>query len=133
MKKDLKAIVGTPTKSLDVSARTASADGASADLKGFRSAMVIIDVDAYTDGSLVFSLDESDDNSSWSAVASTDFSGSVTVDGAADDDQAYVIGYYGSKRYLRVALDAAAGATSGAICGGMIIPGHKINGGVLSS
>lgn len=132
MKRDLKNLLGSITKSLDVVARTASADGAACDLKGYRSAAIIIDVDAYTDGSLVFSLDESDDNSTWSAVASTDFSGSVTVDGAADDDQAYVMGYYGSKRYLRVALDAAAGATSGAICGAMIIPGHKLNNGKLN-
>lgn len=133
MKKDLKAIVGTPTKSLDVTGRSASADGASADLKGFRSAMVIIDSDAWTKGSHVFSLDESDDDSTWTAVAAADYSGSVTIDGAADDDQAYVIGYYGSKRYLRVALDVTGPATGGAICGGMIVPGHKINGGVLSS
>ena len=133
-KKDLKFLLETPVKSLDVGAKTASADGASADLKGYHSAVFIVDADAFTDGTHTIVLNESDDNSTFTAVAAADLSfveagainssGQIVIDGAADDDQAYVIGYAGNKRYIRVET-TVSGATTGAIYGALIVRGHK--------
>ena len=132
MKKDLFALVKVPIKSIDTVAQTdGTVNGASADLKGQRSCL-IIDVDARTDGIHTPSLEESSDDSTFTAVAAADLVGSFTVvDGAADDDQAYIVGYSGPKRYVRVVL-VTTGATTGAIIGAMIMPGHKLNGGKLN-
>lgn len=131
MKKDLASIMAVPVKSLDVGAKTASADGASADLKGFHSVAVVVDSDAWTDGTHTISLEESDDNSTFTAVASDDIIGSAPViDGATDDDQAYKFGYSGGKRYIRV-ITTVSGATTGAIYGALIVKGHERAGGKI--
>jgi hypothetical protein len=142
MKRDLHNLVSTPTKSLDVIARTASGDGVSADLKGFHSCLVIIDADAWTDGTHTLVVNESDDDVTFTAVAAADLifdvagaissTGTVVIDGAADDDQAFIIGYSGGSQYVRVE-STAAGTTTGAIYGAMIIPGHKAKDGKLNS
>lgn len=141
MKRDLHHLLATPVKSIDVGAKTASADGASADLKGYLSAVVFVDADAWTDGTHTIHLEDSPDNSTWTNVAAADLefteagainsSGQVVIDGAADDDQAYKIGYAGSERYLRVST-TVAGATTGAIYGAQIVRGHKALKGKLN-
>ena len=133
MKKDLNFIVSTPIKSLDVGAVTASANGVSSDLKGFHSCQVIVDADAWTDGTHTITLEESSDNSNFTTVAAADIIGSTPViDGASDDDQAYTFGYGGFKRYVRV-VTTVAGASTGAVYGALIIPGHKAKKGKLNS
>ena len=133
MKKDIKSIVAVPTKVIDVGAQTSTVTSAAVDLKGYRSCLVIIDADAWTDGTHTFSLTECDTSGgTYTAVASTDISGSAPViDGAPDDDQAYILGYVGSKRFIKV-VSTVAGASTGAIYGALVIPGHKINGGKLN-
>lgn len=131
MKKDLQALCAVPTKSLDVGVKTASANGASADLRGFHSCLVIVDSDLWTDGTHTISLEDSDDNAAFTAVPASNIIGSTPViDGATKDDQAYKFGYSGGKRYLRV-ITTVAGATTGAIYGSMIVPGHERAGGKL--
>ena len=120
-KKDLDHLLEIPVKSIDVGAKTASANGASADLKGYHSCIAFIDADAWTDGTHTLSLEESDDNSSFSAVSG---GATVVIDGAADDDQAYKIPYNGHKRYVRV-ITTVSGATTGAIYGAQLVRGHK--------
>jgi hypothetical protein len=139
-KKELFNVLSTPTKSLDVVARTADANGASVDLKDYHGCHIIVDVDAFTDGSVAISVEESSDNSTFTAVAAADLefdvinglaaTGIITIDGAADDDQAYHMAYIGSKRYIRLVVDET-GTTSGAIAGGMLIPHSKRNKGKL--
>lgn len=134
MKKDLYGLVKTPTKSIDVAATTATVNGASIDLKGFRSAIVVFDCDAYTDGTVTLKLQESSDDSAWSDVATADLvGGALPVIDGDNDDQAHIRGYAGNNRYIRANITVAAGATSGAIIGAMLLPGHKMNDGKLSS
>lgn len=135
IQKDLHHLLETPVKSLDVVATTnGTRNGASADLKGYRSCLLIVDADARTDGTHTITVQESDDDSTWTDVAAADLefteagainsSGQVVIDGAADDDQAFKLGYAGSKRYVRLEC-VTTGATTGAILGGMIVRGHK--------
>lgn len=111
-------------QSLAPAARTSDADGSGVDLRGFDSAMALIDLGAWTDGTHTFEVQESDDNSTFTAVADADLIGSEPVVDAADEDNTvHRIGYVGSKRYLRVSVGVAS-ATSGAVYGASILRGH---------
>ena len=81
-------------------------------------------------------LQDSSDNSSFSAVTNSDFVtyGTVdssgifaTVDAAAEDDAAYPIGYIGPNRYVRVAVTKTGTHTNGTPHGvvGLTSPIHK--------
>lgn len=114
----------TTVQSLKPAARTASANGTGVDLLGYESALVVIDAGAWTDGSHTFEVQESDDDSTYTAVAAADLQGSEpVVDGATDDDQVYELGYVGSKRYLRV-ITTVTGTTTGAVYAASIVRGH---------
>ena len=110
-------------------AKTASENGASFEIADYHSVGVIIDAGAWTDGTHTFTVQESDDNSTWAAVADADlyYDSEPVIDGAADDDQKYKIGYKGNKRYMRV-ITVVSGATTGAIYGALIVKDFKTEG-----
>lgn len=119
---DIKNNVG-PVQSTAPAAYTASANGSSADLQDFEGALVLIDAGLWTDGTHTFAVEESSDDSSFSAVANADLLGSEpVVDSLTSDGQIYRLGYIGSKRYIRVAVTVAS-ATSGAVYGASIVRG----------
>lgn len=121
--RDLRSGLG-PAQSLAPAARTASADGDSVDLRGFDSAMILVDVGAYTDGTHTIEVQESDDGSAWAAVADSDLDGTEPViDAAGDANAVTAIGYLGSARYVRVSV-TATGTSSGAVYGANVIRGH---------
>lgn len=110
-------------QSLRPQARTASANGTGVDLVGYDAALVLIDVGAWTDGTHTFEVQDSEDNSTFAAVADEYLLGTEpAVSGAAHDDVIYEIGYKGIKRYLRVAV-TVSGATTGAVYGASIVRG----------
>lgn len=116
--------------SLVKEAVTSTATGASSDISDYHAASVIINAGAWTDGTHTFAVQESDDDSAWSAVATADLYGAniaPVIDGATDDDQKYRIGYKGNKRYLRV-VSTVSGTTTGAIYGVQIVKGYKTEG-----
>jgi hypothetical protein len=106
---------------------TADANGTGVDLKGFQSAMVVVNSGIEGDtlsGSVKFDfiLEESADDSSWSAVTSStsvtegsvDSSGIfLTLDANGETPQTSQIGYIGSKRYVRVKIDATGTHSNG--------------------
>lgn len=87
-----------------------------------RSAMLIVQSGTITDGSHAVTLQESDDNSSWSTVAAADLQGSAPTVSSTDDDALFELGYKGSKRYLR-AVVTTSGATTGGTLGAVILRG----------
>lgn len=113
----LRAISGrlSPAITLGAATRTATANGTGVDVQGFGalSFQLAIGVGGITfDGTnrIELSVEHSDDNSSWSAVAQTDISGAtVTGSGvirilnaakaAADVTE---VDYIGNRRYARV-------------------------------
>ena len=120
--RDLKNNVDV-VASLLPAARTASADGASADLLGYGSAVALVEFGARTDGTHTPALEESNDNATFTAVAAADRQGSFTACSSADtDDVVQRVGYIGTKRYIRVAL-TVAGATTGALSSAVIVRG----------
>jgi len=102
--------------------RTADATGSSSDISEFHAASILINVNAYTDGSHEFVVEESDDDSTWSAVADSDLDGSEPTVDAAGDVGKHRIGYTGTQRYLRVTT-TVSGTTTGADYGAYVLKG----------
>jgi len=109
-------------QSLAPAARTADENGAGVDLQGFHGAMVVVHTGAITDGTHTIEVQESDDDSTYTAVADADLQGSEPAIGVADDNKIYKIGYMGTKRYIR-AVVTVAGATTGGVYDAVVVRG----------
>ena len=114
-------------RSLSPAARTdGTANGVGVDRhdnsQGYRTAMAVISTGAITDGTHTFELQDSDDNSSFAAVADAYLQGTEPAIGSSDDNVVKFIGYTGSRRYLRVVC-VTTGSTSGGIFGATILLG----------
>jgi hypothetical protein len=98
-------------------------NGTGVDLSGYDGALVLIEagVIAGASGTLTFEVQESDDNSSYTAVASGDLDGTEPVIAAANDDQIHLIGYKGIKRYIRVSITAKSGTTPTMPCSATVL------------
>ena len=126
---NLKPVVG-----LAPLGRTATALSSACDMQGFQSVLVAFHQGAYGDtpsGSVYTEaeLQESDDNSTYTAVADTDLlfpsgksarTGTATgtffqskSTGAADAAGLWLVGYRGSKRYLKVNVRETGTHTTG--------------------
>lgn len=124
--RDLKSAV-TVTQSLAPAARTASANGTGVDLRGYDSAVVIFDLGLYTGGEFTFSIEESDDDSTYTTVASADRQGSLPTLGSTNDDNRVVrVGYAGTKRYIR-AVCTTGSPTGDAVFGALVCASHPHN------
>ena len=113
-------------------------NGTGIDLQGFESATVIVDTGVEGDtlsGSVKvdFILQDSDDNSSFSAVTSAthvtdgavDSSGIfLTLDANGETPQLTTIGYVGGKRYIRVVADFTGTHSNGSPIAVSVIKGH---------
>lgn len=86
----------------------------------FRAVMFLILTGTVTDGTTTFTMQDSDDGSSWANVSATYVQGTLPVVGSANDDTTYEIGYTGDKRYVRL-VATQAGATAGATIGAVAI------------
>lgn len=119
MKKDIKSNLDV-VQSLAPAARTASANGSGVDLQDYLGAMVVFELGAKTDGTHTPSVEESDDNSTFSAVAAADLLGSLS---AMSANTVQRVGYIGSKRYIRAVM-TVSGATTGALSSAVVVRGE---------
>lgn len=122
--RDLKNNIDVLT-SLDPKAYTSSTNGASADLRGFESAVVAFVVGTVTDGTHTPKVQEAPDDGSGSPgtftdVAAADLQG--TFANLADDTNQRV-GYIGGQRHLRAVL-TVSGASTGAEVAAVVIRGN---------
>lgn len=110
-------------QSLAPAARTATANGTSVDLQGYEAALIEIQSGARTDGTHTYSLQESDDDTTFTNVAAGDLIGTLpAVAAAGDANKAFQASYIGNKRYIRVVV-TVAGATTGAVGGASVVLG----------
>lgn len=112
-------------QSLVPASRTATANGTGVDIEGYKSAMAVIDAGAIsgTDPAFTFELQESDDNSTYTAVAAADLQGAEPV--VESGSEIHQVGYIGTKRYLRVALKTVGGtSTPTLLCSADIVLGN---------
>lgn len=121
--RDLRSNIDA-ANSLPPAARIATANGSGVDLRGYESAMALVHFGTWTDGTHTPSLQESDDNSTFTAVAAADQQGSFTaVSSAGGNNTVQRVGYVGAKRYTRVIM-TVAGATTGAVSSATIVRGQ---------
>lgn len=85
----------------------------------FRSAMFIIHSGTLTDGSVAVTMQDSPDNSTWTAVDASYIQGALPTIAPTDDDKTFEVGYTGPQRYVRLVATtsgATTGGTFGATC-----------------
>lgn len=101
---DLKRAISPQAARTDNTAIVSQA----ADLHGYDGAMLAINLGANTDANATFALliEDSDNNSDYSAVADEYLNGTEALGGFAfdDDNELRKIGYTGIKRYLRATI-----------------------------
>lgn len=105
--------------SLTPAARTASANGSGVDLQGFHGALAVVICGTRTDGTHTPSLEESDDNSTFTAVAAADMEGTFAAIATGVNQR---VGYKGRARYIRL-VTTVSGATTGAVYGMGVVRG----------
>lgn len=86
----------------------------------FKVAMAVVITGTITDGTHSFTLQHSDDGSTWSDVPAKDLQGADLSLGSGDSDASFEQGYVGHKRYLRL-NSAVSGATTGGEYGASIL------------
>jgi hypothetical protein len=122
--RDLKSNI-KPVQSLVPISRTAAANGAGVDLTGFNAACVVFSTGAIggtASPTFTFEVQESADNTTFTAVAAADLRGSAPVVIAAS--QVSTVGYIGYKRYIRAVLKAVSGTTPTLDCSAIVILGN---------
>jgi len=125
--RDIKSNIKVVQSLVPIS-RTAAADGNGVDLAGFNAACVEFNAGAIGgtgSPTFTFEVQESDDNSTFTAVADTDLQGSEPVVTASDS--VTTVGYLGAKRYIRASLKTVAGTSPTLNCAANVILGHPAN------
>lgn len=109
----------------------ADGTGVGVDLKGFESAAAVFVIGESGDtlsGTVYMTpkVQESDSLASgYTDVAAADLDGILTViDDAAEDDVIQVVGYRGSKRYIRAFVDFTGTHTNGTPIAAVVLRGH---------
>lgn len=114
--------------SINAQAVTATLNGTSADLQGFESAQVLIDLGTFggTTPTATIQIQDSADDATFAAVAAADLQGGALPDpiDTTNDAQLLVRGYIGSKRYVRVAVTATGGTSPSLPMSATIQRGH---------
>jgi hypothetical protein len=123
---NVKAVASLPN-----AARTATATGTAVDRGGYLSAMVVVHTGTMTDGTHTLTIEESDDNSTWSTVPAGSLQGTPPALGASDDDKVVEIGYLGGKRYIRVKSTVSGSPATGGIYDALVVLGDPRNAPVV--
>jgi hypothetical protein len=121
--RDLRSNI-KPVQSLVPATRNAAANGTGVDLSGFNAASVLFSNGAIggTAPSFTFEVQESDDNTTFTAVADKDLRGIEPVVTAAN--QVSQVAYLGYKRYIRAVVKTVAGTSPTLDCAAHVVLGH---------
>ena len=121
--RDLKNYISS-TISLSPAARTASANGTGVDRLNADGVVVYAKFGTWTDGTHTPSIQESDDNSTFTNVAAGDLNGAfAAVSSAGGNNTTQEVQYLGVKRYVRGVM-TVAGATTGALSAMDVVLGN---------
>lgn len=123
--RDLNKEISVVTTIEPAAAVTATTTGAGVDLAGYRSAAVVLHCGVHTDGTFTPTVEESDDNSSFSTVAAADLSGSFATVTSSTDQIIQEVGYLGSKRYIRLLMTETV-ASTGAFFSAVVVRGNPL-------
>lgn len=113
--RDLASNVSFTGQSFVPAARTATANGTGVDLRDYKAEALVIRFGAITGTTPTMTIrwEESDDDSTYTAVAAADLDGGLVPAGLDATAANTVIkrGYLGTKRYVRAAITAIAGTS----------------------
>jgi hypothetical protein len=98
-------------------------NGTGVDVLGFEAVMFLFRSGNVADGTHTYTIEESDDNVTFTAVAASDFNGALPAFGAADDNKFVKVNYNGNKRYVRANV-TAAGTTTGGETSATVVLGY---------
>lgn len=110
-------------QSLKPQARTAAANGTGVDTRGYGAVAFLVDKGVITDGTHVLTVEESDDDSTYTAIAAADLDGSFTPLTSAVTATTQKVGYKGNMRYVR-AVTTPSGTTTGGVYSVGVLLGH---------
>lgn len=108
---------------------TTEGTGTGVDLKGYESATVVFNFGISGDtlsGSVYVTptVEESDDNSTWSTATDLVDSGLSVIDDAAEDPALQQVGYVGTKRYIRALITFTGSHTNGMPISACVVRGR---------
>lgn len=121
--RELRSRVGAASSINPATYNTNQTSATGIDTQGYEALSVIFVSGALTDGTHTPSLNESDDNATWTAVAAADMVGTLV---ALSANSVQRVAYIGSKRYIQPAV-ASSGAT-GCIYGAVACVGYPRQG-----
>jgi hypothetical protein len=79
-----------------------------------------VHIGAVTDGTHVFTIQESDNGSDWTTVGAAQLQGSAISVTNANDERVFELGYTGSARYLRGVVTVSGSPATGGAYGAVI-------------
>lgn len=105
----------SPTVSLAPALVTATVNGSGVDLSGYRAAAILVALGVFagTAPTATLQIQDSPDNSTWTAVPAANLAGGGVIPGitAANANTMIRRGYLGLQRFVRVAVTAIAGTS----------------------
>lgn len=124
--RDVSSNLG-PAQSISARAVTAAVNGTGVDLQGFDGAMLYLDLGTFagTTPGATIRWEESDDNSTFTAIAAGDLLGGlIAAIDTTNDDQIHKRSYLGNKRYVRAAVTAVSGTGPSLPMAASVVRGH---------
>lgn len=118
---DQKSTLNTASSIAPGAAITATENGAGVDLSNFNSATVVFNVGTITDGTHTPSIEESDDNATFTAVDPSLLIGTLT---ALASNTVQSIGYIGTKRYIRAVSTVTGSPATGGYYTAEVVRGN---------
>lgn len=88
-----------------------------------RSAMILVNVGTVTDGTHTIEVQDSPNDSDWTAVAAEFLQGTEPAVTSANDERIYEIGYTGHQRYLRVVSTVSGSPVTGGAYSAVVLLG----------
>lgn len=88
-----------------------------------RTAMILVHVGTVTDGTHTIEVQDSPNNSDWTAVATEFLQGAEPAITTANDERVHEIGYTGHQRYLRVVSTVSGSPVTGGAYGAVVLLG----------
>ena len=102
---------GSASVALGVSAITV--EGTAVDLMGYQGAMAVVSIIDWTDGTHVFTLEDSDDNSTFGSAAARIDGTPPTISATTNEGKSFAYTYNGTKRYLRWVVTVTGSPSTG--------------------
>lgn len=125
LKNDLAPVTSLPAAAY--SDPSLPVNGTGVDLANYDAAVILVDAGTLGGSStptITLQIQESDDNSTFTAVAAADLAGGLLpAIVAANDETLYERGYTGLKRYIRVSVTAKGGTSPALPASAVVVRG----------